>query len=668
MPGKSLSTDQALRKAETLARKGETDKARQLCMAILAKFPSNKRALATLNALQTRRPEPGQANSGAASARTQLDALIAHYRQGRLNDVLERGIALARQFPNNPLIPNILGAAYAEMERSEDAIASFTKALEIDPGFFLAHNNLGAALAARGRHEEAIACYAEALKLKPDYAEAHNNLGNALRNLDRHGEALVSYTRALEIRPDFAEAHSNLGATLGGIGRQAEAISHYARALKLRPDNAEMHNSLGVALNGLGRHEEAIASYREALRVRPDLSEAFHNLCELLEKAHRIDELKSAVSVAQTDCGSDAPQVRYWLAELASRAKRHPDARDHLEAIEQQRLPLKIRLKRSELLSKTYDRLDQFDLAFSQFAETNRLAAEWQSFRDYDAASYVDEVLGLKKSWTEASQIDWAPASPAGSEVSLAFMVGFPRSGTTLLDTVLRSHPNIDVVEEMPMLERVKTELGSPSTFAALNALNPDRILRLRAIYLDELRRQFGGESSDRLVVDKLPLNLVHAGLIHRIFPEAKFILALRHPCDCVLSCFMQNFRLNDAMANFLDLEQGARLYDLVMTVWKQYQQKLGLDVGCLKYEELVLDLRSATEPLLGFLGLQWDENLLNYRETALSRGRINTPSYNQVTQKLYTQASARWENYRSHMAPVLPILEPWSAEWGYAT
>jgi hypothetical protein len=245
-------------------------------------------------------------------------------------------------------------------------------------------------------------------------------------------------------------------------------------------------------------------------------------------------------------------------------------------------------------------------------------------------------------------------------------MVGFPRSGTTLLDTVLRSHPDIVVVEEMPLIERVKTELGQPPTFATLDALEPDGILRLRAAYLDELRHHLGDGLKDRLVVDKLPLNLVNAGLIHRVFPEAKFIVALRHPCDCVLSCFMQNFRLNDAMANFLDLKQAARLYDLAMTLWMQYQQKLGLDVGYLKYEDLVLDLRSATEPLLGFLGLKWDDALMNYQETALSRGRINTPSYNQVTQKLYTQASGRWQNYRAQMAPVLPILEPWSEQWGY--
>lgn len=670
MSGKSLSVDQALRKAEALARSGNTDHARQLCMTILAKFPANKRAAAVLDGLSAPGPVHRPAGAGVASARTQLNDLIALYNQGRLQDVIERGTALASRLPDHPLIPNILGAAYAAMERFEDAIANFTKVLQIDPSLFMAHNNLGAALAALGRHTEAVACYADALALKPDYAEAHNNLGNALKNLDRQTEAIASYTQALEFRPDFADAHGSLGLTLRDIGRPEEAVAHIARALELAPDNAELHNSLGVTLNDLDRHDEAIANYRVALKVKPDLAEAFSNLCELLEKTHRIEELTRTVSEAQANFGNDDPQLRYWLAELASREARHADARDHLGAIAPDRLPLKIQLKRSELLSKTYDRLDQFDLAFPQFVETNSLAVQWQSFREYDSARYFDEVLDLKNSWAQASQIEWGPVDPAQLDFSLAFMVGFPRSGTTLLDTVLRSHPDIVVVEEVPLIEHVKRELGSPANPATLNALDSDDILRLRAVYLDELRQYLGdgqgGGSGGRLVVDKLPLNLINAGLIHRVFPEAKFIMALRHPCDCVLSCFMQNFRLNDAMANFLDLERAAGLYDLTMSLWKQYQRELRLDVGYLKYEDLVSDLRSAAEPLLEFLGLQWDDNLMNYQETALSRRRINTPSYNQVTQKLYTQASGRWENYRSHMAPVLPILQPWSQEWGY--
>jgi tetratricopeptide (TPR) repeat protein len=431
----------------------------------------NKRILAALKTLPTRRPEDGQANSGAASAGRHLNELIALYNQGRLQNVLERGTALARQLPDNPLIPNILGAAYMALKSFEEAIASFTKALEIDPGIFLAHSNLGTALAALGRHDEAVACYREALMLKPDYGVAHNNLGNALKTLGRLDDAVESYTRALKIKPDFMEAHRSLGVTLRDMGRQEEVSAQFSRALQLDPDDAEMHNSLGVALNNLGRHDAAIASYREALRVKPDLSEAFNNLCELLEKAHRIDDLRSAVSQAQANFDNDDPQVRYWLAELASRDGRHPDARNRLDAIAPHQLPLHLRLKRSALLSKIYDRLDEFDLAFSQFAETNRLAAEWPPARESDATSYFDKVLDLKNSWAQASQIDWAPTGSEESDISLAFMVGFPRSGTTLLETVLRAHPNITVVEEMPLIERVNFELGSPPTFATLNAL-----------------------------------------------------------------------------------------------------------------------------------------------------------------------------------------------------
>ena len=668
MSGKPFSIDLALRKAQALAGQGEADKARQVCRAILAKFPSNKRALAMLGALQARRPPQRQRTPVSATLQAELNALIALHRQGRLDDVLERAAGLAGRLPDNPLIPNIMGASHAAKGCSQAAIASFEKALKIDPGFFPAHNNLGAALAAEGRETEAIACYATALNLKPDYADAHNNLGNALRKLGRLGEAAVSYRRALEIRADFPDAHSSLGATLHDLGHEVEAIEHYAIALQLAPGNAMLHNNLGVALNALGKHDEAIASYREALRLRPGLPEAYNNLCELYEKANRIDDLRNAVSLAQAGSSRDHPHQRYWLAEIAGREGRHADARDHLEAIAPERLALKMRLKHSELLSKTYDRLNQFDRAFSQFAETNRLAAKWQSFRDYDPLRYVDELVDLKQSWSAAPRVDWAPADLAGPGISLAFMVGFPRSGTTLLDTVLRCHPDIAVVEEKPMMERVRNELGGRPTFDALNSLDQESTLRLRAAYLDELRRHLGDAPAGRLVIDKLPLNLVDAGLIHRVFPEAKFILVLRHPCDCVLSCFMQNFRLNDAMANFLELEQAARLYDLAMALWKDYHDKLGLDVGCLKYEDLVVDLRSATEPLLRFLGLDWDDNLLNYREAALSRGRINTPSYRQVTQKLYTRARGRWENYRTRMAPVLPILEPWSAAWGYAT
>ena len=161
-------------------------------------------------------------------------------------------------------------------------------------------------------------------------------------------------------------------------------------------------------------------------------------------------------------------------------------------------------------------------------------------------------------------------------------------------------------------------------------------------------------------------MNITHVGSIHRVFPDAKFILALRHPCDCVLSCFMQTFKLNGAMMNFLSLEQSARLYAAVMELWTVYRQKLDLDVHVVKYEELVQDLEGTCRPLIRFLGLEWDDNLHNYQKTALERGSIHTPSYSQVVQPLYKRASGRWTNYREQMEPVLPVLQPWIEAFGY--
>ena len=191
-------------------------------------------------------------------------------------------------------------------------------------------------------------------------------------------------------------------------------------------------------------------------------------------------------------------------------------------------------------------------------------------------------------------------------------------------------------------------------------------MLSLRDVYFNELKMHLDQDDAGKLIVDKFPLNIVDIGIIHRVFPDAKFILALRHPCDCVLSCFMQTFKLNDAMANFLSLDQSARLYAAVMELWSIYRQKLNLNVHVLKYEDLVEDFDGTCKSLISFLGLEWDDNLRNYQKTALDRSSIKTPSYNQVTQPLYKQASGRWINYRKQMQPVLPVLRPWIEAFGY--
>lgn len=429
---------------------------------------------------------------------------------------------------------------------------------------------------------------------------------------------------------------------------------------------------VGSARQRTGRPEEAIACFKEALAIRSDFALAHSNLCALLDKQNKDVELEDALSRARQQGLGDDSQILVLSAKLSSRKKDFKETLATLDRVRPEKLPSHIQKAYHELLGKTYDRLGQFDKAFEQFDLQNKIAKRDLYPRNINPMSSYYRTVHLTELWSSEVPLDCDSEHDEADEVSLAFLVGFPRSGTTLLDTILRGHPEVAVVEEHPMVNRMRAQLAQGATVEDANKktigrLTSSEVSELRATYLEELSLHVDSSDMGKLIVDKYPLNLRYAGLIHRVFPKAKFILALRHPCDCVLSCFMQNFNLNPAMANFLDLDQSARFYAAVMELWQVYRKALDFEVYTLRYEDLIHDLRGICVPLIEFLGLEWDDILLNYRETARSREYIRTPSYDQVIQPLYRQASGRWENYRKQMEPVLPVLEPWIKEFGYA-
>ena len=248
------------------------------------------------------------------------------------------------------------------------------------------------------------------------------------------------------------------------------------------------------------------------------------------------------------------------------------------------------------------------------------------------------------------------------------FLVGFPRSGTTLLNTILHSHAGVTSLEEQPTVYRLEsaTRQMLGNSLAGVEDLDETQLKTLRDTYRAEVERITGTLATDTQVVDKLPLNLVQAGLIHRVFPDARFVFALRHPCDAVLSCYMRALQMNEGMINCLDLQSTAQLYDRVMTLWFIYRDRLPIDVHTVRYENLVRDLEGTITPCLKFIGLDWDEGVRGYADTAKGDPRIVTPSYNQVTQDLYADASGRWQRYYKYVEPVLPLLMPWAERLGY--
>ena len=290
------------------------------------------------------------------------------------------------------------------------------------------------------------------------------------------------------------------------------------------------------------------------------------------------------------------------------------------------------------------------------------------SLKHADRTKFIDDVDGLAAVFTKSFVKGWTSLPAAGAEPGHAappvFLVGFPRSGTTLLDQILDAHPSVEVFEEHPFLRAVRNAApGYPKSLATMTA---GEQARLRTIYWSELREE-GADLEGKTVINKMPLDIVHAGLIQRIFPEARIVFALRHPADCVLSCFMQDFVPNGAMLNFLTLDGSARFYDHVMTLWRSYRQLLPLNVQEVRYENLVADLRAEVEPVLDFLDLDWDDAVSDPAAHALTRGTIRTPSYSQVTQPIYSSSAERWRRYEKEMRPVLSVLKPHIEHFGYS-
>ena len=270
----TFSVDQLLLKAKSHVKNGDIAEAEDAYRTILTKFPGNKRAQQGLAALTV----PRSTQIHAAPAPEQVNALIALYNQGRLQDVVERTSALVEHFPQAVALFNILGAANAGLRRLEAAIENYHRALQIKPDFAEVHSNLGNVLKEKGDLTAALASYHRALRIKPDLAEVHSNLGNALNERGDLTAAIESYNRALQIKPDFAEAHSNLGNVLREKGDLSASIESYNRALQIKPDFAEAHSSLGRALGDQGRLDEAIASCRTALALAPNRRDFWESL------------------------------------------------------------------------------------------------------------------------------------------------------------------------------------------------------------------------------------------------------------------------------------------------------------------------------------------------------------------------------------------------------
>lgn len=539
------------------------------------------------------------------------------------------------------------------------------RAVSLQPSLALAHYALATALDSRGKMEEALASYGKTLQLDPGFALVHYLRGNIQHRVGRLEDAMAGYRKAIALQPGFFEAMINLAAILTKLDMLDEADDVLHQALKLRPNATEVLINLAGVAERKGQADEALSLFQRALNTRSDSVEIMARLAAFLEKIGRLDEAKKQIerglSISRTH-----PGLTLVAARVARDEGRLQEALTLLKEVDTKFLDHHMAGEIQVLLGQLYDRLGDAERAFPLFMDGNRRLVQATRSDEADVNLYLEKIQSAGR-YLSNRLVESVVGKAAADGDTPVFLVGFPRSGTTLLEQILDCHPALQTMEEMPAAAAME------QVFLSRNGDRPEALADLDPVQVGELRQAYYSEVGRHLerrpgtlLVDKLPLNLVRVPLIWRVFPNARFILALRHPCDVCLSCFMQSFSANEAMASFSTLESTVRTYAAVMGLWQDYVHALPLRHHALRYEDMVTDLEKEARSLLDFLGVGWNEAVLNHTEHARQRGVINTPSYHQVTQPIYQHAKYRWKRYAREFEPMMPILNPFIERFGY--
>lgn len=590
---------------------------------------------------------------------------------GRINESLRAFEMVTKLKPNEPRAHDNLGVTLKRLRRYSEAAVSYEKSIHLDPNYPNAHYNLANTLRELGRFDQAIESYKKAISLREDYVEAHNNLAILLERLGRFDEAESVLLRLIKLKPEYSYAHINLGNTLKYLGRFKEAIESYEKAIDCGSDDVpQAITNIGVTLQEMGRLPDAEASFVKAIELDSSCVEAHLNYINLLEISNRLEEMCAQLDEAAGRFDERATDFLFYKALAEFRIGHSSTASAQIRLSNAEQIAESRRPSFFKLRGDLYDQEGNYESAFREYNLSNlavkssmrysRLseAADEYFSRYQQRCSELKSYKRIFREWTKDNEDTVALSPPV-------FLVGFPRSGTTLMDTILRTHSKIEVMEELPLVEQMHAVLGDPWSMSAIEGLTPSMISSARDFYLRSRKQSISNH--DKLIcIDKLPLNIFHTPLITKIFPEAKFILALRHPVDCIFSCWMQNFKLNVAMCNMVDLERTVELYCLAMELFKTCEESQSLNVVKYRYEDLVLDLEGEVTRILDFLGVEWENELAHYRSTALARPLIDTPSHGQVIKPLYCDATMRWKKYEKQLQIYIPRLQNWIDHLGY--
>ncbi len=603
-----------------------------------------KNALSFLRKAATLLPEDAEAHYNLGVTLKNL---------GQLDDAVASYCRSLEIKPDYAEAHSNLGVALQELGRLDDAAACYRLALEIKPDFADAHYNLGVVLQSLGQLDDAVASCRRALEINPEFAQAHYNLGNALQNLGQLEDAVVSYRRELEINPDYADVHNNLGNALSNLNRLDEAVACYRRVLEIKPNLAEVHSNLGAALQDLGQLESAAESYRRALEIKPDFAGAHSNLGGALMELDKADEAEESLNKAIELAPDDARTLSAALLYIPYRQDDHRF--NQLETVYARRksLPLKEQITLNFAMGKAMENIGQYDRSFSAYEEGNRLYYQAHPFDEAEAEHFLENTCNIFTADLFKKCAILSNASPPIHDERVpVFIVGMLRSGSTLIEQILASHPSIYGAGELAIYD----EIAKKAEKLFRNSTNEKApMLVLRELGQEYLDRVWKLAPKARYITDKMLGNYQYLGLIHLMLPNAKIIHSVRDPMDTCFSCYTVRFTFKNEYS--YDLGTMGRHYLCYRKLMKHWHNVLPpgriLDV---RYEDNIADPEREARRMLDYLGLPWDPACLNFYE---NKRAIRTASVTQVRKPIYSSSVSRWKHFEKHLAPLLETIHP---------
>ena len=601
-----FNAQKKLENAERAFKRGDLKEAKRLYQSALKESPNSKYVQERLKVINNSQKIP---TSQASLSREKIEIVFALYSKGKIQEAIDAIKVLNKDYPNVPILFNLIGACYKSIRQFELAIKMFESAIKIKPDYAEAHYNLGVIFKDLGNLNDAIECFKKAIKHIPNYPDAYNNLGNAQGDLGLLDEAIESYEWALAYKPDYAQAYLNL-AILYSKHDQNKAISFYKKAITSNPNYAAAYFNLASTYRHLGLKDEAIKAYEKAIEIKPDYVDAHKNLSAMKKYKKSDPQIAKMERLLKSDLSASGQvSLNFALAKVN-------------EDLENQDEFFKF------LNKGNYLRKKELDYTFS---------------KDKEVILKIKEVFKTPLDKVKKSSLKAATIKPI-------FIVGMPRSGTSLVEQIISSHHSVHGAGELDFLAKIIGPRLKEFSVDSNNVFTNKDVLSIRQKYLDSLS---SFSTSENFITDKMPLNFRFIGFILSAFPDAKIVHLNRDARATCWSIYKHYFKSNGNgyAHNFEDLAAYFSLYKDLMDFWHESNPNKIYDI-C--YEDLTTNQEQETRRLLEYCGLEWDKSCLNFHTNTRA---VKTTSALQVREKMYQGSSDAWKKYENYLTPLIKGL-----------